>query len=686
MRPKALIAAIVFAIGMALPVLGACSSPLPFEGETLSAGEVRANVRDGELYLRWHEEEGAEGYNVYRAATRFGDFRLVNGTPLKETHFECSDFPYSYYKITAVGKSGERDLRAPVSVFSDNTLVISPQDDQTSVQAYVDSVHDSLETGSEGQFSDKRFALVLLPGEYPNLDVKLGYYTSASGAGETPGDVKVGSIYVSTNVLSNNNSTCTFWRSAENFTVSSNARFAVSQATSLRRMHFTGDLALSHPSGWSSGGFLANSVVDGTVNPGTQQQWMSRNDEWGRWNGGGSHNYVFSGCIGDTPKDVWTESGGRVTVLEHTEKVAEKPFLIYDEVEGYTVFVPDVREDTAGVTWKEGLAFEEGKRISLDDFYIADGRDTADSLNEALSRGKHLLFPPGHYRLEKPLEVKHEGTVIMGLGYATLEITDTNAVGALKIADVGGVRVSSLLVEAGAYSENMVVVGEAGKHTSHANDPAVLSDLFLRIGGVKNVHTETDTALVIHSDDTIGDNFWLWRADHSRGVAWEDTSYEDEEGNPRTDYGNPVATGLRVTGDRVKCYALMVEHCEKYQTEWLGEDGLTVMYQSETPYRVPAQEKWMTPGGKKGYASYKVGDDVLTHRAYGIGIYLVNYSGVELDSAIEVPERAGIQMYHLVICDFTQTSESVINNVVNSHGGGVGPTSFRKLVERYPLA
>lgn len=92
----------------------------------------------------------------------------------------------------------------------------------------------------------------------------------------------------------------------------------------------------------------------------------------------------------------------------------------------------------------------------------------------------------------------------------------------------------------------------------------------------------------------------------------------------------------------------------------------------------------MSPDGKKGCAAYKVADSVNTHRAYGIGIYLVNYSGVTLDSAIEVPEKAGIEMNHLVICDFTQNNPSTITNVINNFGGGVGPNSFRQLVSRYP--
>lgn len=657
----------------------------PFAGETLAPSEVRYDVRDGKGYLRWAATEGAEGYRIFRSVGRFGDFEPVNSDALlEETSYVAESDLYCYYRVTAVTAEGEKEVGGPVCAFSDETLIVSPGDDMAAVQATIDETHSALEKASDGQFSPRRSAVILLPGDYPSLDLKVGYYTTVSGAGETPNDVRVGSLYVSTNVLSNNNSTCTFWRGAENFTVSGSTRWAVSQGTSLRRMQFVGDLSLSHPSGWSSGGFLANSYITGRVDPGTQQQWFSRNDEWNSWSSIGSHNYVFSGCKGGVPAHVWSESGGRSTVLPTTECMAEKPFLVYSEQEGYRVFVPLAEHATCGVTWGNGISQEFGYFLPMRDFYIANERDNAETLNAALRAGYHLFFPPGHYSLEKPLEIERENTVVMGLGYATLEIADENSDCAIRVDDVGGVRLADLLIEAGAYSENMVVLGERGAETSHASNPIVVSDLYLRIGGVANVHTETDTALAIYANDVLGDNFWIWRGDHSQGVAWEDTSY-DAGGHTVTEYGNPVQTGILVEGDRVSCYALMVEHCRGYQTLWKGEDGLTVMYQSETPYRVPSQEKWMS-GSKNGCASYKVADEVERHRAYGIGVYLVNYDRVNLASAIEAPEKAGICMEHLVICDFTQGYPATISNVINDLGGGVGPDRFRSLVVRFPSA
>lgn len=688
-RNRNLLLLFVLTFLVLVPTLSACNSgvdPLDeFQKEPLEAGDVRVMVVNGEGNLRWAEVDGASGYNLYRSQSRFGVYDRVNAEPLTKTQYKTPDGVYWYYHVKAIVNGSEVDV-GETCALSMNTLVVSPDDDMAAVQAYIDEMHGQLESGTDGgQFSDLRLAIILLPGEYPDLSVSLGYYTTLSGAGENPNDVSIGKLYVSNKVLDGETALCTFWRSAENLTIKSDTTWAVSQATSLRRVRIEGDLKLSY-SGSSSGGYIANSQITGTIDPGSQQQWFSRNSEWDRWLSASNFNFVFTGCEGYIPTGEWVDVlGVRSTILGTTEKVAEKPFLIYDGSGGYNVFVPDIEQNTEGVTWKDGFGSEAGRLIPLDDFYVANDKlDTADTLNSALADGKHILFTPGHYKLDAPLKVQKADTVLLGIGYATLEITDTNKDCAVSIDEVDGVRFADVLVDAGSYSKNMVVVGKEGSNASHAKNPIVLSNLYFRVGGMENVHTETEAALVIHANDTIGDHFWIWRADHYEGVAWNDTPYNDERGSG-IDYGNPAKTGLLVEGDNVSCYALMVEHFEGYQTEWRGENGMTVMYQSETPYYVPNQEAWMSPDGKKGCASYRVDDGVKTHRAYGIGVYLVNFSGVELDSGIEAPETDGIYMEHLLTQRCGSENGSKINNVVNGYGGWVGEGSSRCMIEKFPF-
>lgn len=648
-----------------------------FWSAELSESDVLVKADGGAVYIRWAAQEGALGYTLYRAESTFGFFSKVADLDADVLSYETDTFPYDVYKVCVLTEDGEREIGAS-STFSPNAYLFSPYDDAEAAQSAIDAVHSSLETGSTGQFSSRRAALMFLPGSH-NLTAKVGYYTSVNGLGEVPTDVSLKEVYVSDKVLSDRNATCTFWRSVENVSVRSSVTWAVSQATSFRRSQIRGSLSLSY-GGWASGGFIANCEVTDRISAGTQQQWYTRNTVASGYIGG-SFNMVYSGCIGETGSSVWTADGGSVTNLDTTEKVAEKPFL-YQSGTGYQVFVPLVRENTRGITWGETLGQELGVPYGLDEFYIADARyDTADSINEALEAGRHLLLTPGIYELDKPIEVTWENTVILGLGYATLKIGNGNQDAALKVADVPGVRVADILVDAGGYSKNMVVIGEEGSEKDNSENPVVLSDLYFRIGGVENVHTETDTALLIYANDVIGDNFWVWRADHSNGVAWN-----DENAGDHTNFGNPAKTGVEVQGDRVRCYALMVEHFEEYQTLWKGEDGLTVMYQSETPYLVPDQSAWMShDGAKRGYASYKVDDAVTRHRAVGIGVYLVNPTGMTLDSAIEVPVREGILMEHLITCNFSG-NKGRIENVINDYGGAVGNNAAgQRRVPKFPL-
>ena len=652
-----------------------------FVEPTLEEGEAAAYVHDGEAKILWNAPD-YDGYRIYGCASKYGEYKLLSGEELiRKSRYEAASNRYGFFKIAGVNGEKEEFFCDPVSAFGDEALIIDMKDDMNAVQEEIEDRHSRLETARDGQFSSERFAAFFLPGEYESITMKLGYYSSAYGLGKVPDDTLVHELFVSTEVLSNDNSTCTFWRNAENLSFPLSTQFAVSQATSLRRCHFKQNLYLSSPSGWSSGGFLADSKVDGRVDSRTQQQWYSRNVEMGQWNGS-SHNYVFSGCTGRLPQHSWTENTSRTSIEEKTSVMAEAPFL-YDTGSEYRVFIPAIRRDSVGLSYSEE-SMGEGKSIPLDDFYLAnDNFDNDRSLNDALSKGKSILFTPGIYHLEEPLKVTSPNTILLGTGYATLQVSDNNRFGALDVADVDGVRISNILLDAGHKSTYLARIGEAKSEVSHAENPIVISDFFCRIGGKENVHTEVKETLLINSNDVIGDNYWLWRADHSRGVAWED--YEDERGNMV--YGNPSDTGIRVEGDNVTCHALMVEHYERYQTIWNGENGKVVMYQCEVPYNVPEQEAWDSHNGTvEGHASYKVGDNVKKHYALGLGVYWVHYTHDFLDHAFEVPVNDGVIMEHLVTTTFSGNETGGIRHVINDYGGAVGEGGiFRQLVDKYPV-
>src|SRR5207253_7149889 len=86
---------------------------------------------------------------------------------------------------------------------------------------------------------------------------------------------------------------------------------------------------------------------------GSQQQWLSRNVEGGRWVGG-SWNMVFVGVTNPPPGE-WPEKP--YTVLERTPVIAEKPYLCLDDAGRFIVRVPPLQKDgIRGVSWRSGAA------------------------------------------------------------------------------------------------------------------------------------------------------------------------------------------------------------------------------------------------------------------------------------------------------------------------------------------
>ncbi len=525
-----------------------------------------------------------------------------------------------------------------------NVLIFTPQMKAAAVQAEIDRVYAEQE---HSEFGNGRYALVFLPGTY-RVDVPVGFYTDVMGLGATPDAVHiVGNVHADAS-LPHNNATCTFWRSLEGLAVTpvgGTMQWAVSQAAPFRRMHVEGSMVLHQQHGWASGGWMADALVDGNVDSGSQQQWIARNSEWGSWTGS-NWNMVFVGDrnapAGEWPKPPYTK-------IAATPVVREKPFLMVDAKGAWSVRVPALRRESVGITWRGGET--PGRSIPLERFYIAQaGKDTAGTMNAALERGMHLLLTPGIYELDAPLRVTRAGTVVMGLGFATLKPVRGTA--ALTTADVDGIDIAGVLVDAGeTRSPVLMQVGEAGSRRSHAPNPISLHDVFFRVGGAGAGSAGVN--LVVNSRDTIIDHTWIWRADHGKGVGWT---------------VNPSDNGLVVNGDNVTAYGLFVEHHEQFQVLWKGNGGRTYFYQSEIPYDPPDQASYTSAPGTNGWASYKVADGVTTHEAWGMGVYSVFLKPhVTLTRAMETPKGPGIRFHDMITVALGNLG--AIENVIDDAGG-----------------
>jgi len=179
----------------------------------------------------------------------------------------------------------------------------------------------------------------------------------------------------------------------------------------------------------------------------------------------------------------------------------------------------------------------------------------------------------------------------------------------------------------------------------------------------------TTNCVTINANNVIGDNLWLWRADHGAGS----TPYWT---------GNPSQSGLVVNGNNATMYGLFVEHHQQYQTLWNGNGGRLYFYQSELPYDPPSDSAWSEAPGVDGYASYKVANTVTSHEAYGLGIYAVFDEDVNVScfNAIETPTTSQqVNVHHMMDVCIAGTTNGIgnfsgISHIINGTGSEVGPS------------
>lgn len=538
------------------------------------------------------------------------------------------------------------------------------------------------------QFSNNHYAVLVAPGTYNMVEsgvpraFNLGYYTQVLGVGKSMEDVTINpgvEVYNQGGdpdcFKDKSNPKCltlggldNFWRGIENFSVQNNATnaliFAVSQAAPIRSIHFKGSDVLlcdyhtyQDGCGYTSGGFMANAVVDNALLPGSQQQWFTRNSEY-RNTDKNKHevaawNSVFLGTKTATPPQQFNEpfpflynqpvnnvwDNFPVTNLTTTPMSREKPYLACtndtcNNPSGkiiWKVEVPQARTNSIGIDTTALTELDVASQfviLSKDSGVTSpSGVTTLDSdvittLNLALASGKNLLITPGVYNLDGGvINISNGGTVVLGLGLPVLVCT--NPTGCINISATSGVDLAGVILEAGYnLTPSLLQIGTKDSTGSEKN-PIFLHDVFFRIAEtqlesrVASQERQTVAAAIINTSYVIGDNLWIWRADHDK--ANESVNWNQD----RAKYG------LIVNGYNVTMNGLAVEHLQDYQTVWYGESGVVNFYQSEMPYDVPGLTSWICTDPRSGIpapigsgcASYVISNNVKTHTANGLGVY-----------------------------------------------------------------
>ncbi|MER7935797.1 MULTISPECIES: discoidin domain-containing protein [unclassified Streptomyces] len=583
---------------------------------------------------------GGDGGNDTLAVSGQGRYVRMQGV------HRATQYGYSLWEFQVFGTTSGTPPVQGGGDLGPNVIVVDPS--TPNLQAKFDSVFAQQESA---QFGSGRYQFLLKPGTYNGINAQIGFYTSISGLGLNPDDTQInGDVTVDAGWF-NGNATQNFWRSAENLAITpSNGtdRWAVAQAAPFRRVHVKGGLNLApNGYGWASGGYIADSKIDGTVGPYSQQQWYTRDSSVGGWTNG-VWNMTFTGVQGAPATNF---DSGPYTTLDTTPVSREKPFLYLDG-STYKVFVPAKRTNARGVSWPANA----GSSIPLDQFYVVKAGATAATINQALAQGLNLLFTPGVYHLNQTINVTRANTVVLGLGLATL--VPDNGIDAMHVADVDGVKLAGFLIDAGSVnSDTLLRIGDPGSTADHSANPTSMQDVFVRVGGAgPGLATNS---VVVNSNNVLIDHTWLWRADHGTGVGWNTN---------RADYG------LRVNGNDVLATGLFVEHFNKYDVYWQGERGRTIFFQNEKAYDAPNAAA-ITHDGVVGYAAYKVADTVTNHEAWGLGSYC-NYTAdpsIVQSNGFQVPTGSGIKMHDLLVISLGGMGQYA--HVVNNTGSPTSGTS-----------
>ena len=712
---------------------------------------LKLQQSNNQFTINFDKAKNATHYRILGATSMFGNYTevaTVNTNSAKVNALDSKNKYNNYYKVVALnnGNFGDLDfsnaeeadeseyVSLETELFGRNTFVFSPNDDTAKIDELLNKLFEQQnDYTNDAQFKGNQYQVYFKKGDYTNTScMYLGFYTTLSGLGKVPTDVKLNNIaipaYLPAGALGGNgdNATCNFWRSAENLAVyntgneqgkagygsyrADQLNWAVAQAAPLRRIYSERPIAYDWNYGWASGGYVADSWINASFNDNgnelsagtfSGQQFYTRNSKLKGNAYGTTLNNFFQGVdASNLPKadgtsgeellsgqgasnwNIPASDGGQqvFTHIDQTKELAEKPFLYMDDDGEYKVFVPSVQKNTKGISWGEGKdnnGMGAGKSISLDEFYVAKPTDSASDINKALDEGKNIYFTPGTYHAKETIHVKKADTIVLGSGMTSIIPDNDDA--AMLVDDVDGVRVAGIIFDAGSHSKYLLKVGKTGSKNSHKDDPTILQDLFFRVGGTTDTLTTADNALEINSHNVLCDHFWIWRADHGTGVAWD---------------GNVSNHGLIVNGDDVTCYALFNEHFNKYDTLWNGENGSTYFYQNEKCYDPISQESWMSHNGSvNGYAAYKVSNNVKKHYAVGLGIYNVFiYTGgtlgengqpgtlgdgktvsISMDNAIEVPNNKDVLIENACIQTFANEDGALqkFNSIINGVGSGV---------------
>ncbi|MDZ5762775.1 hypothetical protein Cyrtocomes_01170 [Candidatus Cyrtobacter comes] len=443
--------------------------------------------------------------------------------------------------------------------------------------------------GETSEWSSSRYAILVGEGNYNMPDqFKLGYYTQVMGVANDENGVHVApGINVLNNCEKVGDANCkapggldNFWRSLSDISMEigrlgAPLRFAVSQAAPIRSVNIVGgdilmcDWGLGGDCGFTSGGFISNMHINSKLILGSQQQFYVTDSTFsqlqaGVWNIVSNNNQGTVFGDGDSStKNIWK---GYPFTQTTDDMHLVHPKLLFNG------------------KWNVKLA-QDIK--NADDFVLLSSDVSPaiitaaqiQSINSALAGGAPgLIITPGIYELGGVLNIP-DNKIVIGLGLPSL-VCQSSSGGCMHVGSEG-VHLTGITFDAGVNGsasdqENVLLIVGDLLHGNKAN-PTVLQDVYCRIARINDgqISPVAYACVRIDANCVVGENLWLWRADHDAQALQIPFSI------------NYCKHGLIVNGDDVKMKGLFVEHFNDIQTVWLGKNGQIKFYQSELPYFMP---------------------------------------------------------------------------------------------------
>jgi hypothetical protein len=461
--------------------------------------------------------------------------------------------------------------------------------------------------------------VIFHPGRYDfeGMDLRVPFMTSLLGLGLSPEDVVLTNCTVtvpcdgSTIDCPGGGSTQIFWRDVQNLTIDGDLDWYTSQACPVRRLICTNNLKLdpynaASYSMWSSGGFLGNVRVDGTLSSETQQQFCFKNITTNKYSRAGGMNMVFVNSDLPSPTTEFCTKSGESQIMEFDKVTHGKPFVL----ENGTVCVP-------GSNKKKGAQFLSD--IIIKDVVFIDPSMDFGMIQDKVNTTQAIVFTSGFYRWNRTLIVSNPKTILLCIGWPVFNAgTHKNAMFKVEGADV---HLAGIMVDAGP--------GDPDSLVEITGPRAVIHDLFCRTTLEIDKRVACKNMLRVSGNDAYMENVWLWRGDHGPGIEWgQDKSWNNMD--------NPHA--VTVTGNNVVAIGLFAEHQSDAMVVWEGEAGEVYFYQSEFPYA----------GYSTQAPSYVVSENVQKHYVSGAGIYFVVPCDLVFDFAMQVPSHEGIKLKSIV--------------------------------------